>query len=178
MLVRHIAILLSVLAIAAGCSRSWESKLVGTWRLGSGDSYVGVSHDGGDTWSQHQITAAANNGQRNPTDGCTIRTDSRGEAYVFGVGTVSSQGHQAFELMSTSTDGGKSWSQATPVAGPVTQPGVVDPAIGRPVIDGLAGARSDLAPAPSVDIANGAPTGAKPGRLLRNALASAVQGTT
>src|SRR5581483_10123420 len=121
--------------------------------------FVGVSNDGGDTWSQHQITAAANNGQRNPTDGCTIRTDSRGEAYVFGVGTVSSKGHDAFELMSTSTDGGKSWSQAVPVAGPVTQPGVFDPAIGRPVIDGLAGARSDLAPAPSVDIANGAPDG-------------------
>ena len=121
--------------------------------------FVGVSHDGGDTWKQHQITAAANNGQRNPTDGCTIRTDSHGKAYVFGVGTVSSLGHQAFELMSTSTNGGTNWSQPVPVAGPVTQPGVVDPNLGRPVIDGLAGARSDLTPAPSVDIANGAPDG-------------------
>ncbi|HEV8461945.1 MAG TPA: sialidase family protein [Gaiellaceae bacterium] len=121
--------------------------------------FVGVSHDGGDTWSQHQITAAANNGQRNPTDGCTIRTASNGTAYVFGVGTVSSQGHDSFELMSTSTDGGTSWSNGTPVAGPVTQPGAFDPVLARPVIDGVAGARSDLAPAPSVDIANGAPTG-------------------
>jgi hypothetical protein len=122
--------------------------------------FVGVSHDGGNSWAQQQVTPAANNGQRNPTDGCTVRTDSRGTAYVFGVGTVSSQGHDAFELMSTSTDGGKGWSNATPVAGPVTQPGAFDPVLGRPVIDGVAGARSDLAPAPSVDIANGAPTGA------------------
>ncbi|MCA1645156.1 MAG: glycoside hydrolase, partial [Chloroflexi bacterium] len=103
---------------------------------------------------------AANNAQRNPTDGCTIRTDSHGTAYVFGIGTVSSSGHQAFELMSRSFDGGKSWSNATAVAGPVTQPGIFDPVIARPTIDGVAGARSDLASAPSVDIANGAPTGA------------------
>jgi hypothetical protein len=121
---------------------------------------VAVSHDGGTTWEQHQISAAANNGQRNPTDGCSIRTDSTGNAYVFGVGTVSSAGHTAFELMSISTNGGHTWSRPRPVAGPVTQPGVFDPVLGRPVIDGIAGARSDLAPAPSVDIANGAPTGA------------------
>ena len=118
---------------------------------------VAVSHDGGDTWAQHQISAAANNGQRNPEDGCTIRTDSSGNAYVFGVAT---KGGQTFEMMSVSTNGGQNWSRFTPVAGPVTQPGATDPVQGRPVIDGVAGARSDLAPAPSVDIANGSPTGA------------------
>jgi hypothetical protein len=117
---------------------------------------VAVSHDGGTMWRQQQLTGAANNGHNNPADGCTVRTDSTGTAYVFGVGTSSSQ---AFELMSRSSDGGSSWSKMIPVAGPVTQPGLVDPVLGRPTIDGIAGARSDLAPAPSVDVANGAPTG-------------------
>jgi len=120
---------------------------------------VAVSHDGGATWQQHQLSAAANNGQRNPPDGCTIRTASNGTAYVFGIGTVSSLGKGSFELMSQSTNGGSTWSNPTAVAGPVTQPGILDPVLGRPTIDGIAGARSDLAPAPSVDIANGAPTG-------------------
>jgi hypothetical protein len=121
---------------------------------------VAVSRDGGDTWTQHQITPSANNGQRNPLDGCTVRTDSRGTAYVFGVGTSVSGGKAPFEFMSRSVNGGANWSQPQAVAGPVQQPGVLDPVQGRPVIDGVAGARSDLAPAPSVDIANGAPTGA------------------
>jgi hypothetical protein len=121
---------------------------------------VAVSHDGGSTWTQHQISAAANNGQRQPPDGCTIRTDSQGNAYVFGVGSVQSAGGQAFELMSVSRNGGSTWSTPRPVVGPVFQPGIFDPVQGRPEIDGITGARSDLAPAPSVDIANGAPTGA------------------
>jgi hypothetical protein len=60
---------------------------------------VAVSHDGGTTWTQHQISTAANNGQRQPRDGCTIRTDSLGNAYVFGIGSVPSAGKQSFELM-------------------------------------------------------------------------------
>jgi len=118
---------------------------------------VGVSRDGGDTWTVQQIGAAANNSNRNPMDGCTVRTDSHGNAYLYGVGR---QGTDAFEIQSISNDGGTSWSKPQPVVGPVTQPGIVDPVLGRPTIDGIAGARSDLAPAPSVDIANGAPTGA------------------
>jgi hypothetical protein len=121
---------------------------------------IAVSHDGGDTWKEHQISAAAGNSQRSPEDGCTIRTDSHGNAYVFGIGTSPSGGKQSFEMMSVSTNGGQNWSRFRPVAGPVTQPGAFDPVQGRPVIDGVAGARSDLAPAPSVDIANGSPTGA------------------
>ena len=120
---------------------------------------VGSSADGGDTWTVHQVTAAANNSQRNPMDGCTVRTDHSGNAFIFGVGTVQSAGGQAFELMSRSSDGGNSWSTPVPAVGPVTQPGIFDPVQGRPEIDGISGARSDLAPAPSVDIANGAPTG-------------------
>ena len=120
---------------------------------------VAVSSDGGNTWTQHQISAAASNGQRNPMDGCTIRTDSRGNAYLFGIGTVQSAGGNSFELMSVSRNGGHGWSTPRAVVGPVHQPGIFDPVQGRPEIDGIGGARSDLAPAPSVDIANGAPTG-------------------
>jgi hypothetical protein len=121
---------------------------------------VAVSSDGGTTWTQHPISPAANNSQRNPMDGCTVRTDSSGNAYVFGIGTSSSGGHLPFEMMSVSSNGGHNWSTQAPVAGPVKQPGVIDPGLGRPTIDGIGGARSDLAPAPSVDIANGAPSGA------------------
>jgi hypothetical protein len=39
-------------------------------------------------------------------------------------------------------------------------PGVIDPVIVRPGMDGIAGARNDSACAPSVDIANRAPSGA------------------
>src|SRR3954468_19369089 len=52
--------------------------------------HVAVSTDGGETWTEREIGSAANNANKNPLDGCTIRTDSRGNAYLFGVGTVSS----------------------------------------------------------------------------------------
>ncbi len=39
---------------------------------------VAVSHDGGTTWKQHPIGSAANNGQKNPLDGCTGPHGQRG----------------------------------------------------------------------------------------------------
>jgi hypothetical protein len=136
---------------------------------------VGSSHDGGDTWTVQQVTPAANNGQKNPLDGCTIRTDSHGVAYVFGVGTLSSAQHQPFEFMVRSTNGGATWGTPVNVAGPIQHPGELDPVQGRPTQDGVAGARNDLATAPSVDIANGAPNGT--GATNRIVL-SYVDGTT
>jgi hypothetical protein len=119
---------------------------------------VATSSDGGTTWTQQLVSPAANNRNVNPMDGCTVRTDSKGNAYVFGI--ARSSGNPPFEFMSVSNNGGQTWSAQTPVVGPVSQPGLFDPGLGRPTIDGIGGARSDLAPAPSVDIANGAPTGA------------------
>ena len=116
-----------------------------------------TSTDGGITWRQHQVSSAANNGQNNPPDGCTIRTDSHGVVYVFGIG--SGPNKSVGELLSRSFDGGQTF-ESFRFLFPVAKPGVFDPALGRPTMDGIAGARADLAAGPSVDIANGAPTGA------------------
>ncbi len=116
---------------------------------------IARSTDGGSTWVQQQVGPATNNGINSQPDGCTVRTDSHGNVYVFGVGT---RGGVSFEMMYKSTDGGAHFTGPTLLAAAV-DPGVIDPVLGRPVMDGIAGARNDLAFAPSVDIANGAPTG-------------------
>ena len=116
---------------------------------------VSVSRDGGVTWTSRQVGPATNNGVNSQPDGCTVRTDSKGNVYVFGIAT---RNGQAWETMYRSTDAGVHFTGPTLIA-KVTRPGVFDPVQGRPVMDGLGGARVDLASAPSVDIANGAPTG-------------------
>jgi hypothetical protein len=116
---------------------------------------VSTSRDGGSTWRTKQVGPATDNGINTQPDGCTIRTDSHGTVYVFGIGT---RGGQTMQLMYRSYDGGAHWVGPTRIA-PVVQPGVLDPVLGRPVMDGIAGARVDLAAGPSVDIANGRPTG-------------------
>jgi hypothetical protein len=116
---------------------------------------VARSTDGGSTWASKQVGPATDNGINSQPDGCTVRTDSHGNLYVFGVGV---RNGQALEMMYKSTDGGAHFSGPALLA-PTVDPGVIDPVIGRPVMDGIAGARNDLANAPSADVANGAPTG-------------------
>jgi hypothetical protein len=125
--------------------------------------FVLTSRDGGSSWVQKQVTPAANNThgkQGFGRSGCTVRTDSHGVVYVFdyafGVGTPGLGRIQ----MVRSFDGGHTWTRPSTVVDAYDSCSYVEPSIGRCVMDGVAGARDDLSPAPSVDIANGAPTGA------------------
>lgn len=117
---------------------------------------VARSADGGDTWTTQQVGPATDNRNNAQPDGCTVRTDSTGNVYVFGIGA---RGGASYQMMYKSTDGGAHWAGPLLITS-VTPPGVLDPVLGRPTMDGIAGARVDLAAGPSVDIANGAPTGA------------------
>ncbi len=113
------------------------------------------STDGGKTFQKSaQLTQAAGNAQQIGRQGCAIRTDSHGTIYVFFEGAVNK--HSAQE-MTRSFDGGKTFERPRPVAS-VTDVGVFDPVQDDIVFDGVTGARTDSFP--SVDIANGAPTGA------------------
>ena len=124
-----------------------------------------VSRDGGKTWAQQQLTAAAINPNGNNgfgRTGCTVRTASNGDVYlfdaVFALAPADTAGKGAIEMFK-STNGGRTWSKPQKIADAYDTCNYVEPSIGRCVEDGVGGARSDLSPAPSVDIANGAPNG-------------------
>jgi hypothetical protein len=134
---------------------------------GSAPLVVATSRNGGDTWQNDKVTpghaaAAKHWGQ----SGCAVRTDSEGVVYVLyeeyqnpeKVGFPPPGEH----LMVKSFDGGHTWTHPI-VVGPVADPCFVlqfDGSALRCVEDGVAGARNDLSASPSIDIANGAPTGA------------------
>ena len=48
--------------------------------------YVSRSRDGGVSWTTQQVSPATDNGINSQPDGCTVRTDSHGNVYVFGIG--------------------------------------------------------------------------------------------
>lgn len=133
--------------------------------FGNQPLFVLTSRDGGLSWTQRQVTPAANNitsRQGFGRSGCTVRTDSKGTVYVFDAAfgfNPSGAGAGPLQMI-TSLDGGATWQRPVNLFTAFDTCNYVEPSIGRCVEDGVAGARSDLSPAPSVDIANGAPTGA------------------
>jgi hypothetical protein len=127
---------------------------------------VATSTDGGSTWTQKQVTSASNNPfntkQGFGRSGCTVRTDSHGVVYVFADQFAVGMPGQGSHIMIKSFDGGKTWTRPQNIGLAVDTCFAVqfDGTGFRCVMDGVAGARDDLSAAPSVDIANGAPTGA------------------
>ena len=125
---------------------------------------VVTSRDGGDTWDQSQVTSATNNiHSKNGfgRSGCTVRTDSQGVVYAFTFqfGFSATTAAPGFIQMVKSFDGGRRWTRPVNIFQAFDTCNYFEPSIGRCVEDGVAGARSDLSPAPSVDIGNGAPAG-------------------
>src|SRR5262245_2729997 len=121
-----------------------------------GPEAIAVSHstDGGDTWSRPTtLSSSFANNQHPGRQGCAIRTDSKGVLYV--VWEDNRMKHPVFKL-ARSFDGGVTFGKPRVIAS-VTDVGIFD-GVRSISFDGIAGARTSSFP--SLDIANGAPTGA------------------
>jgi hypothetical protein len=123
---------------------------------------VARSTDGGDSWTKLTLVniPGSSSGKFSLVSGhsgCTIRTDSTGTVHVFWLGWDQKLKQQGI-YTARSLDGGASFEEPRRLFLSVNT-GILDPVLGRTTMDGIAGARSDLSNAPSVDIANGAPTG-------------------
>jgi hypothetical protein len=124
---------------------------------------VAVSTNGGQSWTTHQVAPATDSTAGGYRLGCSVRTDSHGVVYAFFThypGLFPSQGVVGAQTMVKSSDGGAKWTRPDDFIQVNTGCFYMDPIFFRCSMEGPAGTRSDFQPAPSVDIANGAPTGA------------------
>ena len=118
---------------------------------------VAVSADGGQTWKAHHVAPPTT--VKAVRQGCTIRTDSHGNVYDF-ITHFSNTSNNGAQTLVKSTTGGDTWGQPVDFMQMNASCFFFDPVAGRCNSEGPAGARNDLMAMPSVDIANGAPTGA------------------
>jgi hypothetical protein len=127
---------------------------------GNGNAPIMISRstDGGETWSRGiQLTAAHNNASAGGRQGCDMRTDSKGNLYVF---FTDSDNHLEAIKETLSRDGGQTFEQPFVVTYETNPGGPSKVRAENDDYDGVAGARSD--DFPHVSIANGAPAGAGP----------------
>ena len=115
---------------------------------------VARSTDGGDTWKETQASNGVNNSLLGKQD-CGVRTDSQGVVYVVWQGTVPATFGNTIFLV-RSFDGGRTFDTPQQI-GTFDNCALLD-AVGGFTNDGVAGARAGSFP--SLDVANGAPTGA------------------
>jgi hypothetical protein len=112
------------------------------------------SIDGGDTWTEKQLSPAVNNFLLGRQD-CGVRTDSRGIVYVFWQGGAPATFEDTIFLV-RSFDGGETFDRPQQI-GTFENCARFDP-VGGYTFDGVTGARAGSFP--SLDIANGVPSGA------------------
>jgi hypothetical protein len=117
---------------------------------------VNYSSDGGATWGHTQLSQSVNNGQISGRQDCAVNTDSKGRVYVFWDGIDPNTRTLAI-FMTVSSDGGKHFTRPPRVVTHIVNTGIPD-FTGDSTFDGQAGARDGSFP--TVDIANGAPSGA------------------
>jgi hypothetical protein len=117
---------------------------------------VAVSADGGQTWKTHRVAPPTT--VKAVHQGCTVRTDSQGNVYTFFT-HFSNTSNNGTQTLIKSTTGGDTWGRPVDFMQMNASCFFFDPVAGRCNSEGPAGARNDLMAMPSVDIANGAPTG-------------------
>jgi len=114
------------------------------------------STDGGNTWTTRSLSEAQNNNTIGGRQDCAVNTDSSGNVYVFWDGGDPQTKTPAI-FMARSFDGGRSFVRPAQIVTHIVSTGIPD-FTGDSTFDGQAGARDGSFP--TVDIANGAPTGA------------------
>jgi hypothetical protein len=126
---------------------------------------IAASSDGGQTWTTHQIAPPIDSASEGYRVGCSIRTDSHGEVYAVFThfpGTFPPTGATSTEFtgaqtLVTSLNGGATWTPPVDFMPVDTGCFYFDPTGDRCAEEGPGGTPNE--PGPSLDIANGAPSG-------------------